>query len=367
MSKVAVSRCADYNKESVFLAVKKAVDLVGGMPTYVKPGMKVLLKPNLLSPHLPEDAVTTHPEVIRAVARLAKEAGGIVSLGDAPGGYGHNIDEILDTSGIGRVAEEEGIEIKKFTSSKFVDGIPISRHILDSGCVISIPKFKTHSITVLTAAIKNMFGAVVGLYKAECHSRAPKEEDFSKVIAKVYSLARPHLTVLDGIMAMEGDGPSAGIPRKMDLIMAGPDAVAIDSCIAKVIGIEPLDILVTKETYNKGLGEADLSKIEILGDDINSFVTKDFKLPQTTPLKFLPKGVINSLASLIKFKPVIDGKICKRCNLCKITCPVNCIEIAPDYCNIDYKKCVRCLCCHEVCPYKAIYIKRNALTKMVWG
>lgn len=367
MAKVSIIRCPDYETAHVFDAVKRAVDTVGGIEAFVKPGMKVLLKPNLLSARVPEDAVDTHPEVVRAVARLAKAAGGVVSLGDSPGGYGKNIGEILEASGIKKVLEEEGIELKTFTASKFIDGLPISRHILDADCVISIPKLKTHSITVLTAAIKNMFGAVVGLYKAECHSRAPKEEDFAKILAKVYSVARPHLTVLDGIIGMEGDGPSSGIIRKMGLVMAGSDAVAIDSCIAKIIGIEPLDVRVTKEAYEAGLGEADMSKIEVAGDDINSFITNDFKLPQTTPLKFLPRGILNTFATLIKFKPYIDSGLCRRCNLCKVTCPVNCITIEKDYCGIDYDKCVRCLCCHEVCPYKAICIKRNILTKMVWG
>ena len=367
MTKVSIVRCEEYKTEKVFDAVKKAVDLVGGIGSFVKPGSKVLLKPNLLSPHPPEDCVTTHPEVVRAVARLAKAAGGILSLGDSPGGYGTNIDEIMEESGVRKVAEEEGIEIKKFNTSKFIDGIPISRHVLDADCVISIPKLKTHSITVLTGAVKNMFGAVIGLYKAECHSRAPKNEDFSKIMAKVYSIVKPNLTVVDGIMGMEGDGPSAGVVRKMNLVMAGCDAVAIDSCIARIIGINPLDVLVTKECVNAGLGEADPAKIELAGDDINEFIVKDFKLPQTTPLKYLPKSVMNGLASLIRFKPHIDSALCKRCNLCKITCPVNCVEIAQDYCGIDYKKCVRCLCCHEVCPYKAISIKRNFITKMIWG
>jgi len=367
MTKVSIIRCSDYRAEAVFAAIKKAVDLLGGIGAFIKPGMKVLLKPNLLSPHPPEDVVTTNPEIVRAIARLVKSAGGIVSLGDAPGGYGYNIDEILEVSGIKRVADEEGIEIQKFATSRFMDGIPISRHVLDADLVISIPKLKTHSITVITAAIKNMFGAVVGLYKAECHSRAPREEDFSEIMAKVYSLARPGLTILDGIMAMEGDGPSAGTARKMNIIAAGADAVAIDACIAKIIGLEPLDILVTKKAYEMGLGEADLAKIEILGDNIDDFVTKDFKLPQTTPLKILPKSVVNTVALLIKFKPYIDDLLCKRCNLCRVTCPVNCITIDKEYCGIDYKKCVRCLCCHEVCPYRAIYIKRNILTKMVWG
>ena len=368
MTKVSIVRCPDYEREKVFDSVKRAIDLIGGINAFVKPGSKVLLKPNLLSPHPPEDCVTTHPEVIRAVARLVKEAGGVVWLGDSPGGYGKNIDEILEKSGIGKIADEEGIEIKKFNTSKFVDGIPVSRHVLDADCVISIPKLKTHSITVLTAAIKNMFGAVVGLYKAECHSRAPKEEDFSKIIARVYSIVKPHLTIVDGIVGMEGDGPSAGIIRKMNLVMAGSDAVAVDSCIARIVGIEPLDVLVTKEAYKAHLGEADLARIEVVGDGIDEFIAKDFKLPKgLMPLKFLPKSITRLIASIIRFRPYIDSALCKRCNLCKITCPANCIEIAPDYCGIDYKKCVRCLCCYEVCPYKAIHIKRNFITKLIWG
>ncbi len=367
MTKVSIVKCLDYDTAKVYDAVKKALDLLGGMDAYVKPGMKVLLKPNLLSERVPEDGVDTHPEVVRAAARLVRRAGAIPYIGDSPGGYGKNIEDIFERSGMKRIADEEGIELKRFTASKFVGGIPISRQVFDSGRIISIPKFKTHSITVLTAAIKNMFGAVVGLYKAECHSRAPKSEDFAKIIAKVYSIARPHLTILDGIVAMEGDGPSSGSLRNMNLIMAGEDALAIDSCLARIMGIEPLDILVTKEAYEAKLGEADLSRIKILGDDLDSFIAKDFKLPQTTPLKFLPKSITNGIASLIKFKPYIDRVICKRCNLCKITCPVNCIEIEEDYCKIDYKICVRCLCCHEVCPYRAISIKRNILTKMVWG
>ncbi|OGW93396.1 MAG: hypothetical protein A3K16_01615 [Omnitrophica bacterium RIFCSPLOWO2_01_FULL_45_24] len=367
MAKVSIIRCPDYETANVFNAVKRAVDLIGGIDTFVKPGMKVLLKPNLLSARVPDDAVDTHPEVVRAVVRLVKGAGAVPCIGDSPGGYGKNIDEVFEKSGIKRMAEEEGVELERFTASRFVNGTPIARQIFDSDRVISIPKLKTHSVTVLTAAIKNMFGAVVGLYKAQCHSRAPKEEDFCRIIAKVYSIARPHLTIVDGIIAMEGDGPSSGAIRKMNLIMAGMDAVAIDSCLAKIMGVKPLDILVTKEAYEAKLGEADMSKIEVMGDDLDTFIAKDFKLPQTTPLKFLPRSVMNGIASLIKFKPYIDIGICRRCNLCKIACPVSCIEIEKNYCRIDYKKCVRCLCCHEVCPYRAISIKRNILTKMVWG
>lgn len=367
MAKVSIVRCPDYESAKVLDAVRKAIDLLGGVDKFIKPGMKVLIKPNLLSERSPEDAVDTHPEMVRAVVRLVNEAGAKAQIGDSPGGYGNNIDRIFEVSGMKKVASEEGAQLVKFTSSRFVDGFPVARHLFESDLIISMPKLKTHSITILTAGIKNMFGAVTGLYKAQCHLKAPKEEEFAKIIAKVYSITRPHLTILDGITAMEGDGPAAGAMRRMQFVMASPDAVAIDSCIAKIIGIEPLDILVTKEAYALGLGEADLTKIDLTGDDINSFIAKDFKMPQTTLLKFIPKAVADGLTTLVKFRPFIDSEICARCNLCKITCPVNCIEIEEDYCRIDYKRCVRCLCCHEVCPYKAISIKRNILTKLIWG
>lgn len=367
MSKVAIARCADYDRDRVFDAVRKAVDLLGGMSEFAKPGMKALLKPNLLSARTPAEGVDTHPEVVRAVVRLVKGSGATPVVGDSPGGYGKNIDEVFEVSGMKRMAEEEGVELVKFTGSKFVDGIPISRRVFDSDLFISIPKLKTHSITILTAAIKNTFGTIPGLYKAECHSRAPKEEDFAKIIAKVHSITKPHLTVLDGIVGMEGDGPASGNLRNMNLIMAGRDAVAIDSCIARIIGLEARDIPVTREAFKMGLGEMEASRIELAGDDINGFIKGDFKLPQTTPLKLVPRAIANSFASFIRFKPAIDDSICTRCNLCKVSCPVDAITIEKDHCAIDYKKCIKCLCCHEVCPYKAVYIKRNILTKFVWG
>ncbi len=367
MVKVSLVKCPDYNRDRVFDSVKRAVDLVGGIEGFVRKGTRVLVKPNLLSARPPEDAVDTHPEIVRSVARLVKSAGATPIVGDSPGGYGADIDEVFDKSGMRAMAEEEGIELVKFAASKFVDGIPFTRYLFDCDRVISVPKFKTHGITVLTAAVKNMYGTVTGLYKAERHSKAPRNEDFAKVIAKVYSIAKPHLTVLDGIEAMEGDGPSGGEVRRMNLVMASADAVAIDACLAAMMGLEPFDILVTKEAFKALLGEADLAKIELSGDLIADFLAADFKLPQTTALKIVPRTFLNGIAGFIKFKPYIDINICTRCNLCKATCPVSAIEIGRDHCKIDYNKCVRCLCCQEVCPYKAINIKRNMLTKLVWG
>ncbi|MCX5678376.1 MAG: DUF362 domain-containing protein [Candidatus Omnitrophica bacterium] len=367
MPKVALARCEDYDLDNVYNAVKKSIDLLGGIEKFVRPGMNVLLKPNLLTAKAPEDAVITHPEVVRAVGRLVQKAGGVVWVGDAPGGYGKNIDEIFEKSGLRHIASEEDFELVKFTTANFVDGIPIAKQVFDADFMISIPKLKTHCVTVMTAAIKNTFGTVTGLYKAECHSRAPRERELAEILVKVHSISKPGLTVIDGIVGMEGDGPSGGSPKAMSVVMAGEDAVAIDSCIAKMIGLNPLDIEVTKKAYEAGLGEADLSKIEIAGDSLEGFIVKNFKLPQTMPLNIIPRPILKWLLSMVGFKPVIDEGVCVRCGLCKTACPTDCINIEEHACGIDYKKCVRCLCCHEVCPYKAISIKRNLLTKLIWG
>lgn len=364
--RVAIVKCENYEPGNVSSAVRRAVDSLGGMQSFVKPGSRVLLKPNLLSARLPEEGVDTHPEVVRAAARLVKEVGGKIWVGDSPGGYGKNIDEVFERSGMKKMTDEESLELVKFTSSRNIEGLPVSRYVLDADTVISMPKLKTHGITTITAGIKNMFGSLTGMFKAGCHSRAPAEEDFAAILAKTYSITRPDLTIMDAVVSMEGDGPASGSLRKTSFIIASTDAVAVDSVIAKLIGLEPLDVAVTRVCYEQGLGEADLSKIEIVGDDIDAFIFSDFKLPQTKIFKIVPKAVMNTAASFIKFKPVIDEETCKRCNLCKLSCPVDAITIETDRCRIDYKKCVKCLCCHEVCPYRSIYIKRNFLAKLVW-
>lgn len=366
MAKVSLVRCTDYDRLRVAEAVKRAVDLVGGMGKFVAPGMRVLIKPNLLSPRPPEDAVVTHPEVVRAVVRLVKACGATPLVGDSPGGFGSNIDEIYETSGMRRMAGEEKVELVTFTNARFVDGMPITRYVFECDRFISVPKLKTHCVTVMTCAVKNVFGTVVGLYKAGCHSVAPRGADLAKVMARVYAAARPHLSIVDGIEAMEGDGPSQGKVRKLGCVMAGEDAVAIDTVAARIIGA-PREIAVTREAAAMGLGEGNMARIEVAGDAIEGIAVTDFAMPQTMPFEVIPKGLAGFLGKWITFKPYIDRKRCKRCNLCKVTCPVHAITIEEASCGIEYATCVRCMCCHEVCPYHAIGIKRNLLTRMIWG
>lgn len=366
-SKVSIIRCENYNSYLVEKAVSRAVNLIGGISRFVRPGERVLIKPNILSARLPEEAVCTHPEVVRSVIRLVKKAGGSVTVGDSPGGFIKDIQKVYEISGMSKIAREENVNLVKFTFTRTVDGFPLSVRVLEADKVISVSKFKTHEITGITAAIKNMYGAVVGLFKTQCHAKAPTEKDLAKIIAKVFSLTRPDLNILDAVWSMEGEGPSAGEPRKTSFLMASSDAVAIDSLVSMLIGCKPLDFGVTKESKSMGLGETDPGKIDILGDNFSDFLIYRFKMARGRKIvRYLPSGVTNFVASFLKFWPEIDNELCKRCNLCRLSCPMHAISVENNIHTVDRHKCIRCMCCHEVCPYKAIHIRKSWLARKIW-
>jgi len=367
-SRVSLVRCGSYNTDEVMQAVKRSVDLLGGIANFVKPSDKVLIKPNILSARRPEDAVCTHPEVVRAVIKLVKGRGADVVVGDSPGGFINNVEEVYEVSGIAKVARDEKVDLVKFAFTKTVDGFPLSVRVLQADKVISIPKFKTHEVTGITAAIKNMYGALSGLYKTQCHAMAPREKEFAKIIVKVFSLVKPALNIIDAVWSMEGEGPSAGEPRKTDFLMAGSDAAAIDSLLAVLIGQKPYKFSFIKECRIMRLGETDISNIDILGDRFSDFSIKDFKLAKGMGIfKYMPKYVADIAGLLLRFWPEIDNETCKKCNLCRSSCPVRAIYVQEGgFYTVDLSKCINCMCCREICPYKAVRIKRSWLARMIW-
>lgn len=366
-STISIVRCTDYNTNKVERSVRHAINLLGGIEKFVKRGERVLIKPNLLSARRPEEAVCTHPEVVRAVVRILKEVGASITIGDSPGGFLKNIEEVYRVSGISSVAREEKVNLVKFAFSKKVEGFPISVRVLGADKIISLPKFKTHEITGITGAVKNMYGSIVGLFKTKCHADAPTEKQLAKVIAKVFSLTKPDLSIVDGIVSMEGEGPSAGDPCRTEFIMAGCDAVAIDTMLAVLIGAKPLSFAVTSECGNMGLGQTDPDKIDILGENFSGFIKRDFKQARgRIILRFLPPLLMGMVAQQLKFWPEIDPELCKKCNMCKLSCPVHAIDVRKKIYYVDKGKCIRCMCCREVCPYKAIHVRKNWLARALW-
>ena len=361
-TRVAIVKCKDYKRVELKQAVNKAFDLLGGISAFIKKGERVLIKPNMLSARLPEDGVCTHLEVIRAVVRLARDCGATVFIGDNPGGSMSPL-AAYEGAGLSALAREEGIELKEVKGIKVVNDIPIAAYIFECDKIINLPKMKTHSLMGLTGAVKNMYGAVAGLHKSELHKKFPSPEEFTKVLVNTFEIARPGLVLMDGIVSMDQGGPASGRLRNTGILIAGEDSVAIDAVFAGLIGMNPLDILTTKEAHKRKLGEADLENIEILGESIKDNHIKDFEIPGKSGLIATLGPFAKYVAGFVKFGPHIKEKLCKKCMICRDSCPVSAIMINSEKSVIDLKKCIKCMCCHEVCPYKAVELKRNFLAR----
>ncbi|MCP4648982.1 MAG: DUF362 domain-containing protein [PVC group bacterium] len=355
-SKVSIVKCSDYDKERIYKAVKGSIDLIGGIEAFVKPGQKVLLKPNLLKVGTPEEAVVTHPEMIRAVIRLVKTQTDKIFVGDSPAGL-IKAESVYEKSGIADVCRQEKVTLVKFDRFIKIDGIPFTELIKEVDVLISLPKFKTHNLTTITGAIKNVFGLIPGLYKVECHKKAPNFKVFSAMLAKIYSHVPAQLNIVDSILAMEGDGPAAGKPRFLGFVLASADAVAADAVLTKIIGLNPFDIISTKAAYRLKLGEADLKKIEVVGESIAAVKIQDFALPKIVALYKVPNIISRIFMRLVPLIIGVDYKKCSNCMMCKNSCPQDAIQEVGGKLKVNCRKCILCLCCGEICPNNAIYMR----------
>ncbi|MBU4473108.1 MAG: DUF362 domain-containing protein [Candidatus Omnitrophica bacterium] len=368
-SKVSIIRCKNYDSPLVLEAVKKAIDLVGGITNFIRPGSKVLLKPNLLMSKGPESGIDTHPEVVRAAVKILKEINCRIYLGDGPSVWGscaENVDEVYEKSGMRKIADEEGIELVKFDKKGWRGKFPLTSWLDNCDYLVSLPKFKTHDFMTMTGAIKNLFGLIPGTYKTELHKRHFEPEDFSGILVDIYEKARPCLTIIDAIVAMEGDGPgSSGELRNTGLVLAGADCTALDSILALIMGLQPRDILTTKEAAKRGLGVADIDNILIVGEKLENVIEKPFKLPATSLPGRIPRPVIELVKKFIYFRPRVEHGNCILCGACIQACPNKIISIKNKRIVFDYAKCISCFCCQEACPNSAIKVKKSIVAKMI--
>lgn len=369
-AKVSVVRCDSYEPKVVEQAIRKTVDLLGGITNFVEPGSRVLVKPNLLMSKSPEFGITTHPEVVRAVIHLLKEIDCKIVIGDGPsvwGKYIENVDEVYDITGTRKVCQEEGVKLVTFDQRRMRDKFPLTAALDECDHLINLPKFKTHEFTLLTGAIKNLFGLVSGTYKTELHKNYFEPSEFAKILVDIYQEAKPSLTIIDGILAMEGDGPAtAGKTRHLNLLLGGSDCVALDTVMAKIMGVTNQEVLSTKEAARRGLGENQLSRIKIEGEDIDKLNIRPFILPMTSArISKLPLPVKKILKSLIRYYPYCLKSKCIRCGHCVKVCPRQCIVLKKNGMVVDYKKCIACFCCQESCQAAAIGVKKSILAKLI--
>lgn len=368
-SKVSIVKCKSYDPVLVFEAAKRAIDLIGGISSFIKPRSSVLVKPNLLTVTEPESGVDTHPQVVRAVVRILKEIDCKIYLGDGPSVWGNqpdNIDEVHRKSGMTSISQEEDVELVRFDKRRWRGKFPLTTWLDICEYLVSIPKFKTHGLTILTGAIKNLYGLVPGIYKTELHKKYFDAKDFSDILVDIYEMAKPALTVIDGIVAMERDGPgTSGTLRQCGLLLAGADCVSLDSALALIMGLSPKEILTTKEAEKRGLGSADINSIQLLGERLEDVIGEPFKLPASSIKRKLPRPIIEIAKKLIWFYPKVMHNNCSLCGACVQACPSEVISIGSNRIVVDYSKCISCFCCQEVCPHSAIKIKKSILAKVV--
>ena len=372
---VSIQRCRTYDPDEVRDALNNVLDPLGGMRSFVRKGDRVLLKPNLLAPKAPETAVCTHPQVFRAVALEVLESGGEVFVGDSPG-VG-SLAGVLRKTGIMEVVQELGIKTVPFRTPLQVPvpqpGVYRSFLLAEEASrfdlILNLPKFKTHGMMTLTLAVKNMFGLVIGAAKPGWHLQASETKRFADMLLDVWRAMPPGLSIMDGVVAMEGNGPGSGDPLKVGLIMASPSALALDAVAASVAGLPVQRNPVLYQAANRGLEGAGMDQIQVHGAAVESVRTV-FELPKSASRADfrIPAWINRSMRKSLNAFPRLDPEPCNSCGQCAVICPVDAITLHEKPRTggiVDKNLCISCFCCQETCPERAIDIVPGRLLRVL--
>jgi len=397
--RVALVRCEDYDQTAVDEAVARGFRLLGGLESFVRAGERILIKPNLLVGASPEGLVSGHPTVFRAVARLLGDLGAELSYGDSPA-FGSTAGAARK-SGIAAVAEELGIHQADFSAGRtvsFPEGrlikqFTIAGPALDADGIVSLPKLKTHGLMRMTGAVKNQFGCIPGLLKGEFHARMNTMDRFGQMLVDLNRLLRPRLFIMDGVIAMQGNGPRSGDARPMSVLLSSSDPVALDATVCRLIGLDPMLVPTVRFGDAWGLGKA--MDVECVGDQLSSFVDRDFVVNRAVGSTTGETGRLGRFArDRLVPRPVIDPSLCTACGTCVKMCPVDpkAVDFESGYEWVDesadrsdlstdsttvrarhhsappvhrYDRCIRCYCCQELCPEHAIGIAKPLLGRLI--
>ncbi len=369
-NRVSLQPLSSYSPDKMRAALTQLLEPLGGMAHFVKPGQKVLLKPNLLAGKPAEKAVTTHPEIVRAVAQMVQDAGGIVSLGDSPG-IG-SAESVARKCGIMAVVEELGIAFTPFVDSTKIhprgrtfQELEVASELLEADVIINLPKLKTHQMMGLTCAVKNMFGAVVGLRKPRLHLQAGSDKGlFALMLLELCEQLKPALSIVDAVVGMEGDGPGSGTPKQIGALLAGSNPLAVDAVATRLVGLNPTQSWTQKIAIETSRNGAQLSDVELYGD-LEKLRISNFKAAKNTDINGRMPGFMQRLLKqALTARPVTEHAICTRCGICVKHCPPEAMVISQQRLQINYKKCIRCFCCQELCPQGALKTKQGWLLRL---
>ncbi len=361
ISQVAIEQCVDYEPVSVSAAVVRGLDALGGLKHLLGSAETVLVKPNLLSPRPPEEAVTTHPAVVRAVVEALVAAGvRRVWVGDSCAGA-HPDDKLWAKTGLLEALEGSGAELKSFNAdvrpwTRGERPFPAPAWLSEVDLIVNVPKLKTHGLTMLTCGVKNMYGMISGSAKAAYHAQYPSPRAMSGFLAEVYGVFRPALTIVDAVVALEGEGPANGRPKPLGFILAGDDAAAVDAVCVESLKVSAEHVPLLRRVAELGLGTIDSERIERVGTAVEAWRHVRMKQSVARWLMRIPEPVFHLATRILHCRPQVDDRLCVRCGVCKDLCSQDAISIEPEtgrY-RIDNGKCIVCLCCSEACPQHAI-------------
>ncbi|MFQ5963740.1 MAG: DUF362 domain-containing protein [Candidatus Scalinduaceae bacterium] len=311
LNKVSLVKCTSYSKEEVSDAIDRTFSFFGGIESIIQKGSRVLLKPNFLKESSPRKCVITHPIIIETVAEKILEAGATPVIGDSPA-FG-SMKKITRRIGLDKFAEKMGIDIIELDKPRKVSvncggkefSLTVSGKALDIDAIINLPKLKAHVQLLFTAGVKNLYGCVSGKRKVWRHLKAKNNLDwYTDMLIANYQLVKPTFTILDSVMAMEKKGPTGGLPKEVSLIMGGIDGIAIDRVVAELLSVNPEKVPILKAAKRLQVGEQDLSKIEIAGEDLSSVKPHNFILPELSPIGFDIFRVIKSVIKHLWLKSI---------------------------------------------------------------
>lgn len=384
-SPVTATRCADYGIDTVRAALRDLVAPLGGMAAFVKPGERIALKPNILMGASPQKAIATHPVVVGAVAAAVREAGAHPVVVESPGtGVAHArlpIERAFRKAGYVEAARRFGFELSLDTDWQMVSNpegrlakrLEVINPVLRADGVINLAKLKTHTFMIFTGATKNLFGVIPGLNKSAYHARLEDPRRFADMLLDVAYFVRPRLSIVDGILGMEGNGPgTAGTPRRLGLLVAGADPVAVDVACCRIVGLRTSAVPVLAAARERGLWSGREGDIETLGTPIAAVRLDDFAAPDGYSGMGLGYGgrfdvVLQPLLRRFNRMPRPKASRCTLCAVCAGSCPTGAISVDKEggAIKVDDRLCIRCYCCHEVCPSAAIDLEFSATGRVL--
>lgn len=364
---VVIARIPRYQRGEIRAAMEAALRRLESAAPLFRRGERILLKPNLLLPRAAEKAVTTHPQFVLAAVELLLDRGLALTLGDSPG-LG-SAEKALAANGLLEPLRRYPVRVVNFEqpwrfpnpqAASLFHSFELDKNLLECDGVVNLPKWKTHGQMVLTLCVKNLFGLVVGKKKLEHHLSVGRDYfRFARMLVELHDLVSPRLHLLDGIVALEGNGPSAGTPRPLGLFLAGTRGHAVDLAVCRILGLDPYRLPTISALRPEEMPQVvypDLAPAEV--------GVSQFRLaaPSPLPAMGLPSFLIPLLERWLATHPRADER-CVLCRRCVEQCPTAAISLGPSLVEFDLRRCIRCYCCQEICPQGAIAVATPRLRR----